>query len=249
MRFVLRVIVLFLALSLTPAFSQTLNQSTRESVALSGYSSPFDLPSAPAPRALDGANLSEPDFTAPLVQPVSTASATDSTVSRPAFIEATRMSFSPSAYMLVGLTSLAAEAQNAHPALGKGMPGFTAYYWRGFLDRTDGNYFVMFALPHVFHEDEHFRVMQHGRKLYRLVYAGSRVFIARDSRNRKTINAAELLGRGAAQAISLAYYPQQDRSADVFGERYGYALLGDAMTNIFREFRADLETHILHQRL
>jgi hypothetical protein len=249
MRFVLRVIAFILALSLTPAFSQTLNRSARISDALPGSSSTFDLPNAPAPRALDGANLAGPDFATPLVQPVGTASATDSTVSRPAFIEATRMSFSPSAYMLVGMSSLAAEAQNVHPTLGKGMPGFTAYYWRGFVDRTDGNYLVTFALPHVFHEDEHFRVMQHGRKFYRLVYAGSRVFIARDYRNGKTINAAELLGRGAAQAISLTYYPGQDRSADVFAERYGYALLGDAMTNVFREFRADLETHVLHHRL
>ena len=151
--------------------------------------------------------------------------------------------------MLVGLSSLAAEAQNVHPALGKGMPGLAAYYWRGFVDRTDGNYWVIFALPCVFHEDEHFRVMQHGRKFYRLMYAGSRVFIVRDYHNRNTINAAELLGRGAAQAISLTYYPRQDRSADVFAERYGYALLGDAATKIFREFRADLETHVMHRRL
>ena len=184
----------------------------------------------------------------PLVRPA-TAATDGSPVPRPPFVEATRISFSPSAYALVGLSSLVAEAQNVHPALGKGMPGFTAYYWRGFVDRTDGNYWVVFALPHVFHEDEHFRVMQHGRKFYRLIYAGSRVFITRDYRNENTVNAAELLGRGAAQAISLTYYPGQDRRADVFGERYGYALLGDAMSNIFREFRADLETHVLHRRL
>src|SRR6516165_1428850 len=119
MRFVLRVIAFILALSLTPAFSQTLNRSARISDALPGSSSTFDLPNAPAPRALDGANLAGPDFATPLVQPVGTASATDSTVSQPAFIEATRMSFSPSAYILVGMSSLAAEAQNVHPTLGE----------------------------------------------------------------------------------------------------------------------------------
>jgi hypothetical protein len=249
MRFVLRVIAFFLALSLTPAISQSLKESPGAPDPLLRTPGFFDLPNAPAPGPLDGTELSASSLAMPLVQPVSTAATTDSRVSRPAFIEATRISFSPSAYMLVGLSSLAAEAQNVHPVLGKGMPGFTAYYWRGFVDRTDGNYWVIFALPHVFHEDEHFRVMQHGRKFYRLVYAGSRVFIARDYRDGNAINAAELLGRGAAQAISLTYYPRQDRSANVFGERYGYALLGDAMTNIFREFRADLETHVLHHRL
>jgi len=249
MRFVLRVIAPFLALSLTPAISQTLNQSVRRSDALPASFSSLDLPDAPAAQAFDGTNLTATDFTMPLVQPVSVPARTDSLASRPVFMEATRRSFSRSAYMLVGASSLIAEAEKAHPALGKGVPGFSAYYWRGFVDRTNGNYLVIFALPHVFHEDEHFHVMQHGRKFYRLMYAGSRVFIARDYRNRKTINGAELLGRGGAQAISLTYYPRQDRSADVFFDRYGCALLGDAVTNIFREFRADLETHVLHRRL
>jgi hypothetical protein len=150
---------------------------------------------------------------------------------------------------MVGLTSLIAEAGNEHPLLGKGPHGLWAYYWRGFLDRTDGNYWVIFALPAVLHEDEQFHSMQHGRKFYRLAYACSRVLIARDFSGGSTINAAELLGRGASQAISLTYYPGSDRSADAFIGRYGYALLRDAGTNVFREFRADLETHVLHHRL
>lgn len=246
MRFVPRVIAVFLALSLTPAFSQSLNESARASDSPPPFRSFLELPDAPAPRGLDGATAF--DFTMPLVRPVSAAATADSPVSRPLFIEATRRSFSPSAYLLVGTTSLIAEAENVHPALGKGIPGFSAYYWRGLVDRTDGNYWVIFVLPHVFHDDEHYRVMQHGRKFYRIMYACSRVLIARDYSNRNTINASELLGRGGAQAISLTYYPQKDRSADTFGERYGYALLGDAATNIFREFRADLETHVLHRK-
>src|SRR5215472_9642001 len=174
MRFVLRVISPFLALSLTPAISQALNQSVRRSDALPPFFSSLDLPDAPAARAFDGMNLTAPDFTMLLVRPVSVPRRTDSLASRPVFMEATRRSFSRSAYMLVGASSLIAEAEKAHPALGKGVSGFSAYYWRGFVDRTDGNYLVIFALPHVFHEDEHFHVMQHGRKSYRLMYAGSR---------------------------------------------------------------------------
>lgn len=56
---------------------------------------------------------------------------------------ATENSFDYSAFLFVGITSLLAEADDAHPAFGKGVPGYWAYSWRGFVDNTDGNYLVM----------------------------------------------------------------------------------------------------------
>jgi hypothetical protein len=248
MRFVFRVIILFL-LSHTAAHSQTFDQSSLASKLLFTPSGVLDLPDAPAPRAINGTNLPGSARTMPLTRSVSSAESPALPGPRQAFMIATRSSFNPSAYAVVGLTSLIAEAEDQHPALGQGAPSLWRYYWRGFLDRTDGNYWVMFALPAVLHEDEQFHAMQHGRKFYRLMYACSRVVVVHDDRGRKTINAAELLGRGASQAISLTYYPQSDRSAEAFGGKYGYSLLRDAATNLFREFRTDLETHVLHHRL
>src|SRR6185437_14872110 len=51
-----------------------------------------------------------------------------------AFIIATQNSFDYSSFVFVGLTSMIAEGQDAHPKLGKGVPGFWAYSWRGFVD-------------------------------------------------------------------------------------------------------------------
>jgi len=249
MRFDLRVTVpLLLLSSLTSAFSQTTDHDIQSQGSKSrSFNSP-DLPDAPARPALDGTKLSTyvpmmPESLLP-VRAVQGSSAP-----RGGFRAATRSSFDGSAYLLVALTSLIAEGENTHPALGKGVPGFWGYSWRGFVDRTDGNYWVMFALPAVLHEDERFHMMQHGRKFYRLVYAASRVLIARDGNGRRTVNAAELLGRGASQGISLTYYPRSDRSAQAFAEKYGNTLLRDAAMNVFREFRADIETRILHHRL
>ncbi|HUK48384.1 MAG TPA: hypothetical protein VLW06_12365, partial [Terriglobales bacterium] len=50
-----------------------------------------------------------------------------------AFIIATKNSFDYSSFVFVGITSLLAEASNAHPALGKGVAGYGRYYWRGYL--------------------------------------------------------------------------------------------------------------------
>jgi hypothetical protein len=164
-----------------------------------------------------------------------------------AFMIATRNSFDYSAFVFTGLTSLIAEGEDSHPELGKGVPGFWAYSWRGFLDKTDGNYWVVFALPTVFHEDERYYALGKGSILKRAVYAATRVAITPDYNGHNTINASELLGRGIAQGISTTYYPSQDRTASKLASKYAYAVLRDAATNTFREFWPDIAVHVLHR--
>jgi len=164
-----------------------------------------------------------------------------------AFLIATKNSFDYSSFIFVGLTSLIAEGSNAHPQLGKGVTAFGRYYWRGFLDKTDGNYLVIFALPTVFHEDERYYAMGHGKFVKRFVYSATRILITPNYDGHNTINAAELLGRGIAQGVSLAYYPSKTHTWGAISAKYGYALLRDSATNIFREFWPDIATHVLHR--
>jgi hypothetical protein len=164
-----------------------------------------------------------------------------------AFKIATQNSFDYSSFISVGITSLWTESSNAHPALGKGASGYWRYYWRGFLDKTDGKYMVTFAFPTVFHEDVRYYAVGEGALWNRGIYAGSRILITPDYQGHQTVNASELLGRGAAQAISLFYYPSKDRTAGEFAQRYAYALGSDALTNMFREFWPDIAVHVLHR--
>lgn len=164
-----------------------------------------------------------------------------------AFGIATRNSFDYSSFVFVGLTSLIAEGQDAHSQLGKGVPGFWAYYWRGFVDKTDGNYLVIFALPTVLHEDGRYFALGEGSIFHRAVYASSRIFITRTYSGKPTFNASEIFGRGAAQAISTTYYPSQSHPVSELSEKYAYALMRDALTNTFREFWPDIATHVLHR--
>ncbi|HEX3743758.1 MAG TPA: hypothetical protein VHW09_07505 [Bryobacteraceae bacterium] len=73
-----------------------------------------------------------------------------------AFLIATRQSFDSSSFLFVGINSGMAEISKAHLQLGEGAAGFGRYYWRGYLDKTDGNYLVIFALPTLLHEDERY---------------------------------------------------------------------------------------------
>lgn len=164
-----------------------------------------------------------------------------------AFKIATQNSFDYSSFMFVGVTSLLAEATDAHPALGKGIGGYGQYYWRGFVDKTDGNYLVIFALPTILHEDTRYFAMGDGGFVKRGTYAASRIFITPNYHGHNTFNASEIFGRGIAQAISTTYYPSKDRTAGEIAQKYAFALGRDALTNTFREFWPDIATKVLHR--
>ena len=165
---------------------------------------------------------------------------------RQAFKIATLNSFDYSSFAFVGLTSLLAEGSNAHPKLGKGVAGYGRYYWRGYLDKTDGNYLVIFALPTVFHQDERYFAKGEGNIFSRGVYASSRILITPDYHGHNGFNTSEILGRGIAEGISLSYYPSSDRTAGKLATKYAFSLSRDALTNTFREFWPDIAAHLRH---
>lgn len=164
------------------------------------------------------------------------------------FLIATQNTFDYSSFVFVGFTSLFAEATDAHPQLHRGIAGYGRYYWRGFVDKADGNYLVIFALPAIFHQDERYFAMGHRGGIWkRTAYSASRIVITPNYDGHNTFNASELLGRAMAQGISAAYYPSGARTLGALATRYGYALMRDAITNTFREFWPDIAVHVLHR--
>ena len=163
-----------------------------------------------------------------------------------AFKIATQNSFDYSSFVFVGLTSAIAEAQDAHKQLGHGLPGLWRYSWRGWLDKTDGNYMVVFVLPTIFHQDERYYSLGKGSILKRALYASSRVLITPNYAGHNSFNASELLGRGIAQGIATTYYPSADRTVGGIATKYALAIMRDALTNTFREFWPDIAAHLPH---
>jgi hypothetical protein len=163
------------------------------------------------------------------------------------FIIATKNTFDYSSFLFVGITSMLAEGTDAHPALGKGVGGFGRYYWRGFVDKADGNYLVIFALPSFLHEDERYYAMGSGGIFKRGIYAASRILITPNYHGQNTFNASEVFGRAISQGVSIAYYPTSDRTPSDLAEKFGWAVGRDALTNVFREFWPDIAVHVLHR--
>ncbi|MCZ2150171.1 MAG: hypothetical protein LC126_20630 [Bryobacterales bacterium] len=164
-----------------------------------------------------------------------------------AFRIATQNSFDYSSFVFVGITSAMSFGTGGHPQLGVGMKGYGRYYWRGFADKTNGNYLVIFALPTIFHQDERYYAMGEGSFWKRAAYAASRILITPNYQGHNSFNASEILGRGIAQGISMSYYPSNSRTLGAIGVKFGYALGRDALTNVFREFWPDIATHVLHR--
>lgn len=163
------------------------------------------------------------------------------------FIVATHQAFDYSSFVFLGITSLAAEAQNAHPVLGKGVGGYYAYTWRGFLDKTDNTYLSAFILPSILHEDGRYYAMGTGSKWKRLAYSASRVVITRTYSGRQTFNFAGIGGKIGTQAVSTTYYPPSAASFGTLSTKFAYSIARDVGFTVFREFYPDIATHILHR--
>src|ERR1019366_8255700 len=96
------------------------------------------------------------------------------------FTVATHQATDYSSFIFLGLTSLTAEGMDMHPVLGKGIGGFYAYTWRGFLDKTDGTYLSAWLLPSLLHEDTRYYALGKGHSiLIRSLYVISRQAVTR----------------------------------------------------------------------
>jgi len=252
-----------------PAFSQQSSQVAARTGDISLPSgSTTGLPDAPEPQDPPGAKVRNSDTTQqtankevpkskqqpkrilgimPNYRAVSAGAIPPPPTPKQAFKIATQNSFDYSSFVFVGLTSMIAEGQDAHPSLGKGVSGFWGYYWRGFVDKTDGNYWVIFALPTVFHQDERYFAKGEGPIWKRAAYSSTRVLITPGYSGHNTFNVSELLGRGIAQGISISYYPKSDTSGEKIAEKWAYAIMRDAATNTFREFWPDIAFHLFHR--
>jgi|SRR5579863_1662417 len=218
---------------------QSQNKSADQNANSSAAANQTTLPGQQQPKRILGVM---PNFRA-----VSAGALPPPPTPKESFLIATQNSFDYSSFIFVGITSMLAEGTNAHPALGKGLPGFGRYYWRGFLDKTDGNYLVIFALPSLLHEDERYYARGTGEFFKRGIYAASRILITPDYHGRNTFNASEVFGRAMAQGVSISYYPRSDRTIGALAVKYGWAMGRDALTNVFREYWPDIATHVLHR--
>ncbi len=164
------------------------------------------------------------------------------------FTVATHQALDYSTFIFLGLTSLSAEGLNEHSSLGKGMDGFYAYTWRGFLDKTDGTYLSAWLLPSLLHEDTRFYPLGHGHNVaVRELYIISRQGVARTYGGTQTPNIAGLGGKILTQVVSRTYYPTSATTFEVLAEKFGYSVMRDVIFSNVREFYPDIAAHYIRK--
>jgi len=160
----------------------------------------------------------------------------------------THQAFDYSSFIFLGLTTISAEGINSHPVLGKGVDGFYAYLWRGFLDKTDGAYMQGFFLPSLLHEDTRYYPLGKGHPvIVRALYVISRQGVTRTYGGHQTPNLAGLGGKVLTQIISRTYYPTGATSFSVLATKFGYSAMRDIAFTSIREFYPDIAAHYIRK--
>jgi hypothetical protein len=164
------------------------------------------------------------------------------------FTVATHQATDYSTFIFLGLTSLTAEGLDSHPALGKGVGGFYAYTWRGFLDKTDGTYLSAWLLPSILHEDTRYYPLGAGHPFVeRALYVISRQAITKTYGGHDTPAFATLGGKVLTQYISRFYYPTSSENFSVLATKFGYSVMRDVGFSAIREFYPDIAAHYIRK--
>lgn len=162
---------------------------------------------------------------------------------------ATQNSFDYSAFIFNAIDVEIPYVERSYPQLGNGMLGYGRYYWRGFLDKSIGNYMTDAIVPTLTFQDSRYYTMGRGKWYKRLLYSYSRVLITPSDSGRNTFNFSEIVGKGAAAGLGDLYYPQSNGGATwtKTGQRWLVQVaVRDGGFDVFREFWPDISTHVLH---
>jgi hypothetical protein len=164
------------------------------------------------------------------------------------FTVATHQATDYSSFIFLGITSLTAEATDTHPSLGKGIGGFYAYNWRGFLDKTDNTYLSAWLLASSLHEDTRYYALGSGHNIaVRSLYVISRQAVARSYSGHQTPNFAGIGGKIITQVVSRSYYPPSATTFPVLASKFGYSVMRDIAFSTVREFYPDLAAHFIRK--
>jgi hypothetical protein len=164
------------------------------------------------------------------------------------FTVATHQATDYSSFIFLGITSLTAEGTDTHPALGKGIGGFYAYNWRGFLDKTDNTYLSAWLLASALHEDTRYYALGTGHSVAaRSLYVISRQAVARTYGGSQTPNIAGLGGKVLTQVVSRYYYPASATAFADLASKFGYSVMRDIAFSSVREFYPDIAAHYIRK--
>jgi hypothetical protein len=144
---------------------------------------------------------------------------------------------------IVGISAITVAA-DSHSAYGPGLKGFGKSVGVSYLQDTTAQFFGVFAIPILAHQDPRYLRMPHAPLTRRIIYSVSRTVISRHDDGTPMPNYATLLNYPIGAVLSNQYVPGIDSSASSTVERIftGYAL--DPVNNLLTEFLPDVASRV-----
>jgi len=146
------------------------------------------------------------------------------------------------------LTILAASgisvAADSHSAYGPGMAGFGRSVGVSYTQDMTNNFFNVFLIPSIVHEDPHYHRWPRRTIKRRAWHSIEHVFWARSDTGKGMLNYASLLGDAIDDGIGNLYVPGRRTNAAATAERYGIDLATAPIDNAITEFLPDIARRI-----
>jgi hypothetical protein len=146
------------------------------------------------------------------------------------------------------LTILAASgisvAADSHSAYGPGMAGFGRSVGVSFTQDMTNNFFNVFLIPSIVHQDPHYHRWPHATIKRRALHCILQVFWTRGDTREGMLNYANLLGDAIDDEIGNLYVPGRRTNAAATAERYGIDLATAPIDNAITEFLPDIARRV-----
>jgi hypothetical protein len=166
---------------------------------------------------------------------------------REKFTLARRDSLDPGTFVLAGFLAGIDQANNTNPSFGQGAEGYGHRFVTSYADFAIGDYMTTAVLPSLLHQDPRYFRLGQGSGIHRLGHAVGQIFWTRMDKGGHMFNFSEILGNGAAVAISNAYYPDGRTASDNLG-RFGVQIGLDMAGNVLKEFWPDIYDKLGHKK-
>ena len=129
-------------------------------------------------------------------------------------------------------------------AFGTGWPGFGRRFGMSMGDEALGEFFSTFLVASLGRQDPHYHRNPDAGTGHRIVYAISRVAIARSDSGKPMFNFAEFAGTTASSLVETTYHFDRDESPGAVASRIFVSIGFDAGWHLMNEFLPDIASHL-----
>jgi hypothetical protein len=154
--------------------------------------------------------------------------------------------FDPFTFVFTSITAGIEQSTNDKASYGQGALGYAKRYGADFTDGFTNELFVTGVFPSLLHEDPRYYRLGRGSAFKRTAYALSRILITHSDSGTARFNSSEFLGNIASGALSMTYYPQNERSVSGVFTRMSVEIGYDSLFNVLKEFYPDLKRKFSH---